>query len=142
MAHRTNVPPSTVGVRQTDTGIEVRYLDGRRVTYRGKPTPVEGRLTTPPGKEVHVLVTDDTGTEGVLVYVNDLDTHDEVLESTGVGRILLDRGESTELFPGVTVERAGHSIEIDADRSVIDGTVFVFAEDEFSEHSYELVQPE
>jgi hypothetical protein len=75
-----------------------------------------------------------------MVYVNDLRTHDEVLESTGVGRVILDEGGSEELFPGVTVRRPGtQRTEVSADLSVARGRVFVFAEDDWGEDSYELV---
>jgi hypothetical protein len=89
---------------------------------------------------VHLLVTDPTETEGVMMYINDRDTHDDILESTGVGRVLLDQEESEELFPGVAVRRAGvERFEIDADPEAARGRVFVFAEDEWGETSYELI---
>jgi hypothetical protein len=85
-------------------------------------------------------VTDPTETEGVMVYVNDLRTHDDILEATGVGRVILDPGESEELFPGVTVRRLGGGRnEVEADPAVARGRVFVFVEDEMGEASYELV---
>jgi hypothetical protein len=132
--------PSTLGIRLLEEGVEVEYLDGRTILYRGAPEPVADTLTTPPGKDVHVLVTDPTETEGVMMYVNDRDTHDDILESTGVGRVLLEPGESEELFPGVAVRRAGlERFEIDADPEAARGRVFVFAEDEWGETAYELV---
>jgi len=140
MSARNDVAPSTIGVDLVDGGIVVQYLDGREVFYHGPPKPVEGPLTTPPGKEVHVLVTDPDGVEGVMTYVNDRNTHDDILESTGVGRVMLARNDEEELFPGVTVATEAYSIRVDADLSVVDGRVFVFAEDEMSEHAYELVE--
>ncbi|WP_247728496.1 DUF5796 family protein [Halovivax limisalsi] len=140
MSTRSDVAPSTLEVDLVDGGVVVRYLDGREVFYHGPPEPVEGELTTPPGKEVHVLVTDPDGIDGVLTYVNDLKTDASILESTGVGRVGLDDGERAELFPGVTAEAAGHSVTVSADHSVVDGRVFVFAEDQLSEHAYELVE--
>ncbi|RZV10982.1 DUF5796 family protein [Natrinema hispanicum] len=140
MSARNDVAPSTIGVDLVDGGIVVQYLDGREVFYHGPPEPVEGPLTTPPGKEVHVLVTDPDGVEGVMTYVNDRNTHDDILESTGVGRVMLARNDEEELFPGVTVATEAYSIRVDADLSVVDGRVFVFAEDEMSEHAYELVE--
>ncbi|ELY81170.1 DUF5796 family protein [Natrinema pallidum] len=140
MSARNDVAPSTIGVDFVDGGVVVEYHDGREVFYHGPPEPVEGPLTTPPGKEVHVLVTDPDGVEGVMTYVNDRNTHDDILETTGVGRVMLDRDDETELFPGVTVATEAYSIRVDADRSVVDGRVFVFAEDEMSEHAYELVE--
>ncbi|NUC74928.1 hypothetical protein HTZ84_21940 [Haloterrigena sp. SYSU A558-1] len=140
MSARNNVAPSTIAVDFVEGGVVVEYLDGRDVFYHGPPKPVEGAITTPPGKEVHVLVTDPDGVEGVMTYVNDRNTHDDILESTGVGRVMLDRDDEEELFPGVTVATEGYSIRVEADLSAVDGRVFVFAEDEMSEHAYELVE--
>ncbi|NKE35038.1 hypothetical protein GWG54_04240 [Natronococcus sp. JC468] len=139
MSQRSNVAPSTVGVDFVEGGVVVEYLDGRDVFYHGPPEPVEGAITAPPGKEVHVLVTDPDGVEGVMTYVNDRNTHEEILESTGVGRVMLERDDEEVLYPGVTVSTAGYSICVEADLEVVDGRVFVFAEDEMSEHAYELV---
>ncbi|MFB6304060.1 MAG: DUF5796 family protein [Haloferacaceae archaeon] len=137
---RTDVPPATVGVSLLDHGVEVEYLDGRTVLYRGVPEAVEGPLRTAPGRTTHVLVTDADGTEGVMMYVNDLKTEDEILESSGVGRVVLETGESAELFPGVTVRRVeGRRDVVTADPDVVDGRVFVFVEDDWSEEAYELV---
>jgi len=143
MSARNDVPPSTVGVSLLDHGVEVEYLDGRTVLYRGVPEAVTGDLRTAPGRQAHVLVTDPTETEGVMVYVNDLKTHDDILEDSGVGRVVLDTGESTELFPGVTVRRVGgERTVVSADHSTVRGRVFVFAEDDWGEESYELVESE
>ena len=139
MSARSNVAPSTISVDLVEGGVVVEYLDGREVFYHGPPKPVAGSLTTPPGTEVHVLVTDPDGIEGVMTYVNDRNTHDSILESTGVGRVMLERDDEEELFPGVTVSTEAYSIRVEADLSVVDGRVFVFAEDEMSEHAYELV---
>ncbi|MGM0591202.1 MAG: DUF5796 family protein [Halobacteriota archaeon] len=140
MIHRNDVAPSSVGVKLLDIGVEVEYLDGRTTLYRGVPEAVTESVTTGPGKETHVLVTDPTETEGVMIYVNDRNTHDDILESTGVGRIILERGEEEELFPGVAVRRlAGRRTEVAADLEVARGRVFVFAEDEWEEFSYEFV---
>jgi hypothetical protein len=140
MSARNNVAPSTIGVDLVDGGVVVEYHDGREVFYHGPPEPVNGPLTTPPGKEVHVLVTDPDGVEGVMTYVNDRNTHDDILETTGVGRVMLERDDEEELFPGVTVATEAYSVRVEADLSVVDGRVFVFAEDEMSEHAYELVE--
>ena len=106
MSQRSNVSPDTLGVELQEGGVLVEYTDGREVFYHGVPEKREGSLRTPPGKHVQVLVTAPTETEGVLTYVNDLNTHDDILESTGVGRVLLDPGEESEVFPGVTVRRS------------------------------------
>jgi hypothetical protein len=140
MSAHTDVPPSTVGVDLVESGVEVEYVDGRKTFYRGVPEPVTGTLTTPPKKETHVLVTDPTETEGVLLYINDLKTHDDILESSGVGRVILDDGESEEVFPGVTIRRpGGMRTEVEADPEIARGRVFVFVEDDWSEQSYEFV---
>ena len=142
MSTRSDVAPSTLEVDLVDGGIVVRYLDGREVFYHGPPETVESSLTTPPGKTVHVLVTDEDGIEGVMTYVNDLKTDAEILESTGVGRVLIDQGEQSVLFPGVTASADGHSVTVSIEPAIVDGRVFVFAEDEFSERAYELVANE
>jgi len=139
--NRGDVPPGTVGVDLREEGVVVEYTDGRTTLYRGVPTAVEGSLTTGPGKETHVLVTDPTETEGVMVYVNDLRTHDGILRDTGVGRIVLAAGEREEVFPGVVVERLGERNEVAADPEVARGRVFVFVEDDWGEESFELVAP-
>jgi len=139
MVHRNDVPPSTVGVDLREEGVVVEYLDGRDTLYRGVPRAVEDELTAAPGKQTHVLVTDPTETEGVMVYVNDLKTHDEILEDSGVGRVILEPGETEELFPGVAVRREGESTVVEADPEAARGRVFAFVEDDWSEHSYEIV---
>ena len=139
MSTRSDVPPSTLSVDLVDGGVVVEYLDGREVFYHGVPEAVEGSVKTPPGKEVHVLVTDPDGFEGVMTYINDRNTHDDILESTGVGRVMLEPDESQEVFPGVTVSTEGYSVYVEANLEAVDGRVFVFAEDEMSEHSYEIV---
>jgi hypothetical protein len=140
MSVRGDVAPGTVAVELLEHGVQVSYRDDRTTLYRGVPEAVTGTLTTAPGRETHVLVTDPTGTEGVMVYVNDLKTHDDILEATGVGRVILDAGDEEELFPGVTVRRIGGGRnEIEADPAVARGRVFVFVEDEMGEASYELV---
>ena len=139
MSARSDVAPSTLGVELLDYGVEVEYLDGRATVYRGVPEAVTDSVTTGPGKETHILVTDPTETEGVMLYVNDLKTHDDILESSGAGRIVLDNGESEEVFPGVTVSVADHRTTVEADTDVARGRVFVFAEDDWTEQSYEIL---
>jgi hypothetical protein len=138
--HRNDVAPSTLSVALLEEGVEVEYTDGRRTLYRGVPEKVPGTLTTKPGRDLHVLVTDPTDSEGVLVYVNDLKTHDDILESTGVGRVILGHEEAEELFPGVVVRRVGElRFEVDADPETARGRVFAFVEDDWGEDSYEFV---
>ncbi|NHN59245.1 MULTISPECIES: DUF5796 family protein [Halorussus] len=142
MSARNDVAPDTLGVELTEDGIVVEYADDREAFYRGVPTKEAGTLRTQPGKLVQILVTDPTETEGVMTYVNDRNTHDEILEETGVGRVMLDPGEEEELFPGVTVRMDGYAIEIEADPETARGRVFVFEEDELGEQSYEMVDEE
>ncbi len=141
-ANRSDVPPETVGVSLEPEGVEVTYTDGRSVFYHGVPERAEERVVSAPGKEVHVLVTDPTETEGVIVYVNDRKTDDEILESTGVGRVILERGETDSIFPGVEATNQGYRVEVAADPEQARGRVFVFVEDELSEQAYEIVAPE
>ncbi|MFQ3296017.1 MAG: hypothetical protein ACI8VE_003111 [Natrialbaceae archaeon] len=136
---RSDIPPDTVEVELVDGGITVEYADGRETFYHGVPEPVEDSIRTPPEKEVHVLVTDQNETEGVLTYVNDRKTHDDILQESGVGRVILEDDEETELFPGVTAAVDGHAVVVRADHDVVEGRVFVFAEDPMSEYRYELV---
>ncbi|WP_418281502.1 DUF5796 family protein [Halorubrum sp. DTA98] len=138
---RSDVPPTSIGIDLREEGIVVEYLDGRTTLYRGAPEPIEGAMTTGPGKETHVLVTDPTETEGVMTYVNDFKTDDEILRDSGVGRVVLEPDETEELFPGVVVTRTGQRNEVVADPAVAGGRVFVFVEDEWSEGSYEIVEP-
>lgn len=133
------VPPDTLSVALREEGVVVEYLDGREAFYRGIPTPVEPPHRSAPGKDVHVLVTDETETSGVMMYVDERTTEAEILESSGVGRVLLDAGESTTLFPGVRVEKAQHRLTVAVDHDVVDGRVFVFEEDQFEERSFELI---
>ena len=138
MSAHTEVPPEPLEIELAEEGIYVRYRDNRRVFYNGVPEAVEGTLRCRPGKEVQVLVTDGSGSEGVMTYVNELKTADEILESSGVGRVLLDAGESAELFDGVTARVDGVAIEVEADLAAVGGRVFVFEEDELGEAMYEI----
>jgi hypothetical protein len=138
MSARNDVAPDTLGIELTEDGIAVEYSDGRTVFYHGVPQRTEGSVRTGPAKDTHVLVTDETETQGILTYVNDLNTHDEILQDTGVGRVMLD-GESTELFPGVTVSDEQMRTKINVDFDHVDGRVFVFEESDLGERSFEIV---
>jgi len=142
MSVHNDVPPSTVGVELTPDGVVVEYTDGRETFYNGIPEKAYGTLRCQPGKDVHVLVCDSTETQGVLTYVNDLKTHDDIMESSGVGRVILEPGQDAELFPGVTVRLDGYAVEVEADPDVTRGRVFVFVEDELGERSFELFAEE
>ncbi len=139
MPNRNDIPPDSVGVDLREEGVVVEYLDGRDTLYRGAPTKADESLQAGPGKEVHVLVTDDSNTQGVMMYVNDLKTHDDILEDSGVGRVILSAGESAILFPGVSARRDGERTVVEADSDEITGRIFVFVEDDWGEESYELV---
>ena len=139
MPARGSISPSTLGIEIADDAVVVEYLDNRTVTYRGPITETDGSVRAAPGKHVHILVTDPTETEGVVLYVNDRDSHDDVLESSGVGRILLESGETDEPFPGVRLEMDGHAAVVEADVEVTRGRVFVFVEDQLGEEAYELL---
>ena len=143
MRNRGDVPPKTVGVTLREEGVAVEYLDGRTTLYRGVPRPVADSVSIPPETSVHLLVTDPNETEGVLLYVNDLQTEDAILEDTGVGRVVLRDGDSEEVFPGVTVtRRPDERTVVTADLDVTRGRVFVFAEDDWTDRRYEFVSPE
>jgi len=139
MRARSDVPPTTLSVDLREGGVAVEYLDGREAFYNGVPARSETPLRTAPEVAVHVLVTDADGTEGALTYVNDRRTHDDVLESTGVGRVLLSDGEREQLFPGVAVRAEQHRVVVDVDFDAVDGRVFVFEENELGERAREVV---
>ncbi|MFC6963522.1 DUF5796 family protein [Halocatena marina] len=139
MSMRSEISPDTLRVELDPDGIDVEYTDGRSVFYHGIPQKTTGSITTPPGKQVHVLITDPTEAEGAMIYVNDRKTDDEILRSTGVGRVFLASDEETSIFPGVTVHEEGYAVRVEADTEAARGRVFVFAEDELSEHSWEIV---
>ncbi|MFC6865051.1 DUF5796 family protein [Halomicroarcula sp. GCM10025817] len=139
MSNRSDIAPSTLSVELTEDGVAVEYLDGRTAFYHGVPSKVAESVRTAPGKDTHVLVTDETETTGILVYVNDLRTHDDIIEDSGVGRVILQDGAEDELFPGVTVRDHQMRVEVDVDFDVADGRVFVFEEDEMGERSFEVV---
>ena len=138
MTARGDVAPEPLDIELDEDGIYVTYRDNRRVFYNGIPAVVTGTLRCRPGKDVQVLVTDESETEGVMTYVNERKTEDEILESSGVGRIFLESGESAELFDGVRATVDGLAVEVTADLDRIDGRVFVFEEDELGEEMYEL----
>jgi hypothetical protein len=142
MPQRSDIAPKTLGVSLDPEGVEVEYLDDRTVFYHGVPEKREERVVCGPGRDVHVLVTAPDEREGVMVYVNDRATHDEILDSTGVGRVLLDECETASLFPGVAATNHGYRVEVTADPDTARGRVFVFAEDGRGEASYELVEAE
>jgi hypothetical protein len=111
------------------------------VFYRGVPRAVEGSVRSGPGKDVHVLVTDETETRGVLTYVNDRTTAADILAETGVGRVIVENGTEQSLFPGVDVAVSAHRVTVSVDFDIVGGRVFVFVEDDLGEDSVEVVPP-
>lgn len=142
MGIRSEISPDTLQIALEPEGIRVEYTDDRSVFYHGVPEKTSGSVLAPPGAQVHVLITDPTETEGAMIYVNDRKTADEILRGTGVGRVLVEKDEETSIFPGVTVRRSGYRIEVASDPEIARGRVFVFAEDERSERSWEIVAEE
>lgn len=130
------IAPAALPVELVEGGIVVTYRDGREVLYRGVPERVDPEYTTGPGKEIHLLVTD--GDTGRLVYVDERMTDPEILERTGVGRIRLAVDDSVEVLPGVTARKTGLRIELTVAPADLDGTAFVFEQDQFGERSVEL----
>ena len=139
MEDHSEIPPDTLAVELAEEGIGVEYTDGRQVFYHGVPQRVESPHQTAPGKDVHVLVTDASETRGVLLYVNEEKTTDEILADTGVGRVLLGEGDETTLFPGVTVSGGSLRCTVSVDHERLQGRAFVFEEDQFEELSFEVV---
>ncbi|AQL43927.1 hypothetical protein BV210_14995 [Halorientalis sp. IM1011] len=139
MSSREEVSPQTLPIELTEDGITVEYADGREAFYRGVPQKRESPLRTAPGRDVHVLVTDGSEQQGVLTYVNDLKTHADILQDTGVGRVMLDKDEQTTVFPGVAVRNEAHRVVVEADLDRADGRVFVFEENQMGERAFEIV---
>lgn len=141
MRHRSNVSPVPLAVERDDDDIVLEYLDGRTVRYRGPLEPREGSVSAPITLELQVLVLDEDASEGIMVYVNDYDTVDDILEETGVGRVLLGDGDTEALYPGVIATRSGQTIEVEVDDALTDAWVFVFVENQFGERAYRLARP-
>lgn len=139
MGRRSEISPDTLRIALEPEGIEVEYMDDRSVFYHGVPEKTSGSVLAPPGAQVHILITDPTETEGAMIYVNDRKTADEILRNTGVGRVLVESEEERSIFPGVTVCQSGYQVEVASDPSATRGRVFVFAEDERAERSWEIV---
>ena len=139
MSQRRDVAPGTLPVTVEDDAVVIEYLDGRRARYEHPVEPVNGPVRCAPGKEVHVLVTEPDRDRGVMIYVNDRNTDGDILEDTGVGRVVLEPGEEAELLPGVMAFVQGHAVEVVADPAVAGGRVFVFEEDALGERAFELV---
>lgn len=138
MAGRSNVSPVPLRLEPRDPGIAVRYLDRRVVEYTTPLAEADDGIGATITYEIHVLVTDEAETEGIMVYLNDYDTSDDVLEATGVGRILLEEGESAAVYPGVTASRTDDRIDVAADPGAVEGSVLVFVENQLEERAFRL----
>ena len=138
VVERSAISPATLGVHQSEEGIEIEYLDGRRVRYRAPPTPQSGSIDAPRTSHVHVLVRQPDLDEGIIVYLNDHKTSDAILASTGVGRVLLEAEERVTLHPGVTVTASQEQLTVEIGPSAESEEVFVFVETQLDERAYRL----
>lgn len=141
MRHRSNVSPAPLPVERGEDGVTVEYHDGRRVRYAGPIEVAEERVSATTSFEIHVLVADPAFTEGIVVYINDYDTRDDILDATGVGRVLLADGAVEAIYPGVRAGRSGETIEVSVDPDLSDAWVYVFVENQLNERAYCLVTP-
>ncbi|QZA88581.1 hypothetical protein K0C01_12500 [Salinarchaeum sp. IM2453] len=139
MDYRDSVAPETLSVEVTDEQVTIEYLDGRVVSYDGQREPTAPPIRTQPRQLVQVLVTNSDNTQGVLTYVNELNTESEILEDSGVGRVFVEPDETTEVYPNVTATADGYAVVVDADLEAIDGRVFVFEEGQRYNQYYELI---
>ena len=138
MSDRSNVSPVPLPVAHDDRGIVIEYLDGRRVTYRAPVTSTDGSVRGTVTREIHVLIVDQSSDDGIMVYINDYDTDDAVLETSGVGRVILADGEEEAIFPGVRVSRVREHVDVRVDEQLSDVDVVVFVEDDRGEQAYRL----
>lgn len=141
MTYRTNVSPTFLPVRKQGSQIELTYLDGRVVTYSGPFNSSLDTIEANRSVEVHVLIVDHDFTEGMMVYINDYDTIDDILESSGVGRIILADESVESLYPGVQVSRDGERIRVNASDAPSDIWVYAFIESQLTENAYRLSAP-
>ena len=139
MQHRSNVSPVPLPVECSDDAITVTYLDGRRVRYSGPFSPRESTVAANQSFAVQALVLDNESGEGVMIYVNDYDTSDAILESTGVGRILIPDGEREVIFPGITASRSREMIEISVTGDPGSVEIYVFIENDRGESHTKLL---
>lgn len=138
MDGRSNVSPVPLPVHRNAGGIQVEYLDGRRVTYGAPREETDGPVEATVTFEVHVLVVDPEREEGIMVYLNDYDTDDEILETTGVGRVLLAPEAREVIYPGVAVRRVGDRVRVTTEEPLEAAAVYVFVENELGERAYHL----
>lgn len=138
MQARTNVSPVQLPVDVGSEDVTLEYLDQRLVSYRAPVVERDGPVNALHTYEIHVLLTDEAGEAGYMTYLNDLDTVDDILESTGVGRVILEDGETVTLHPGVTASRDGETIAIETASEVVEGRVYVFVEHQLEERAYRL----
>lgn len=137
MASRSNISPATLPVEWTEAGIEVTYLDGRRVTYRAPPEATTEAVRAPASSQAHVLIADRDSGSGTVVYVNDHKTADEILQDSGVGRVLVAAGDVATVAPGVDAIGYREAVEIGLEGPT-DRDVYVFVENQLRERAYQL----
>ena len=141
MQHRSNVSPVPLTVERSTEAVSLQYLDDRVVTYRGPFDEHQSDLTANRSFDVHILVIDpDTG-DGIMTYINDYDTSDAILESTGVGRVLIDDGQREVIYPGITATLEGEAINVSIDSSTDDVWVYAFVENDRGESGLILASP-
>ena len=86
-----------------------------------------------------VTLAEMVGSAGADVTVPGAADPAERLFSEAVGRVVVESGETDEVFPGVIVGREGQRNRVIADPEIAGGRVFVFVEDGWTERSYEIV---
>lgn len=133
-----NVSPASLPVHAGDEGIEITYLDDRRVTYRATPESTQSPVRVQERSQVHVLIVGPDGDAGRLVSINDRKTSNNILERTGVGRVLLDDGGEATLAPGVDVHRSGEELIVHVSPVVGERRILVFVDTQRHEHAYEV----
>lgn len=142
MQHRSNVSPVPLTVERSAEAVRVHYLDDRVVTYRGPFEERDGELAANRSFEVHVLVIDPESGDGIMTYVNDYDTTDPILESTGVGRVLIEDGQHEAIYPGITATLAGETVRVTVDETAADMWVYGFVENDRGEAGMVLARPD
>ncbi len=142
MRQRSNVSPVPLSVERSSDAVRLHYLDGRVVTYHGPFEYRKDDLVANRSFEVHVLVVDRTTGEGIMTYINDYNTSDAILESTGVGRVILDDGQREIIYPGVSASLSGEQIHVSAETVGEDVWIYGFVENDRGEAGTILTRPD
>lgn len=139
MVHRDEVDPVPLDVGVVDGSLAVKYQDGRQVRYDQPLKRTDESVRVQSHRHIHVLVFDPSADQGILVYINDLNTEAEILSDTGVGRVFVSADDRRTIYPGVTATGDGRIVEIAAEFETLDEErVFVFEESARVEQAYEL----